>query len=340
MNPVILYTLVSLGGMAFVLGAVLAFASKRFAVEVDPKVEEIIDILPGANCGGCGFAGCAAYAEAVVCDGADVNLCAPGGADVLQKIADIMGLEDVQTVRLVAYLHCAGSRDKAKDKYKYDGIKDCRSAVLLGGGPKACEYGCLGFGTCVEACQFDALHMGDDGLPVVDREKCTGCGACVRACPRNLFELLPDTTTIYLACSSHDRGKAVKDVCSVGCIGCGICAKVTEGNAVEMKDNLPSIDYKASPNLILAHYKCPTKSYIDLAPKRPYMTIDSKKCRGHGKCGEVCPVKNCITGEPGEIHRIDPQLCIGCGLCLEKCPEKAIRVIGAMGYVNMDQAGE
>jgi len=332
LNPELIYTLISLGGLGFILGAGLAFASKRFAVEVDPVIENVLEILPGANCGGCGYAGCAAYATAVVTEGVSATLCAPGGQEVVHKISQLLGLEVTTTVRKVAYLHCAGSKDKAKDKYIYDGIEDCRIAVLLDGGPKACDYGCIGFGSCIDVCKFDALHMGDDGLPVVDMEKCTGCGACVRECPKNLFELLPDTTTIYLACSSYDKGKVVKGVCSVGCIGCGICIKVTEGDALEMKDNLPSIDYSASPNLILARYKCPTNSYIDLAPKRPYMSIDTK-CKGHGKCMEVCPVKDCITGVPGEIHRINPKTCIGCGKCLEVCPEKAINVVGAMGYV-------
>ncbi|MCD6308181.1 MAG: Fe-S cluster domain-containing protein [Candidatus Latescibacteria bacterium] len=339
MNPVFLYTLISLGGLAFILGAGLELASKRFSVEVDPRVDRILSILPGANCGGCGYAGCAAYANAIVNDGAKISLCAPGGPKVLKQVSEIMGKEEVQSVRMVAYLHCAGSKEKAKDKYTYDGVRDCRSAAMLAGGQKACKYGCLGFGTCVEACQFDALHMGEDGLPVVDREKCTACGACVRACPKDLFTLEPDTTTIYLACSSHDKGKTVKNACSVGCIGCGICVKVTKDGGIEMKDNLPSIDYNASPNLILAHYKCPTNSYIDLAAKRPYMSIDSNKCKGHGKCREVCPVKNCISGEEGSLHRIDPKLCIGCGMCLEVCPEKAVRVIGAMGYINMDMSG-
>ncbi len=335
MNPVLLYTLISLGGIGLILGAGIAVASKRFAVEVNPMVETILEILPGANCGGCGNAGCAAYADAVVNKGISTTLCAPGGAAVINKISQLLGLEAKATVRKVAYLHCAGSKDKAKDKYVYDGIRDCQMAVLLGGGPKACDYGCIGFGSCVEVCQFDALHMSEDGLPVVNREKCTACGACVKICPNNLFELLPDTTSIYLACSSHDRGKAVKDVCSVGCIGCGICVKVTEGNAIEMKDNLPSINYDISPNLILAKYKCPTNSFIDLAPRRPHMSIDTE-CKGHGKCAEVCPVKECITGEPGKIHSINPKTCIGCGLCLEVCPEKAINVVGAMGYVGMN----
>jgi len=337
MNSVFIYTLISLGGLAFLLGGLLAFASKQFAVDTDPKVEQVLDILPGANCGGCGYAGCAAYASAIVTEGISATLCAPGGPEVVRKISELLGLEDTAVERKVAYLHCAGSKDKAKEKYRYDGIEDCRSAVLLAGGPKACEYGCMGYGSCVEACNFDALCMGDDGLPVVDRDKCTGCGACVKACPKNLFSLEPYTTTIYLACSSHERGKAVKNVCSVGCIGCGICVKVTDSDALEMVDNLPCLDYNTSLNLVLAHYKCPTKSYIDLAPKRPYMTVDPNKCLGHGKCRDVCPVKNCITGEPGELHRIDSKTCIGCGLCLDACPEKAIRVIGAMGYVNMSQ---
>ena len=335
MNSVFLCTLICLGGLGLILGAGLAFASKRFSVEMNPMVEAVLEILPGANCGGCGYAGCAAYAETVVNKGVSTTLCAPGGADVVQKISQLLGLEVKTTVRKVAYLHCAGSKDKAKDKYIYDGIRDCQMAELLGGGPKACDYGCIGFGSCVEVCQFDALHMGENGLPIVDREKCTACGACVRICPKNLFDLLPDITIIYLACSSYNKGKVVKDVCSVGCIGCGICAKVTESDAIEMKDNLPSINHDASPNLILANYKCPTNSYIDLASRRPHMSIDTK-CKGHGKCAEVCPVKECIKGEPGKTHRIDPKTCIGCGLCIEVCPEKAINVVGAMGYVGMN----
>ena len=338
MDTVLLYTLVSLGSIGFFLGAILAFASKRFAVEVDPKIDQIHEILPGANCGGCGYAGCAAYAEAVVREGISANLCSPGGPAVTQKIAQLLGIEETSAVRRVAYLHCAGSKDRAKEKYTYDGVRDCRVAALLKGGPKACSDGCIGFGTCAEACKFDALSMGADGLPVVDRDKCTACGACVRICPKNLFDLVHDTITIYLACSSHDRGNVVKNACSVGCFGCGICVKVTEGDAIEMKDNLPTIDYDSSPNLVLAHYKCPTKSYIDLAPRRSHMLIDTIKCKGHGKCSEVCPVKGCVAGEPGNVHHVDPEKCIGCGLCLDVCPEKAIRVVGAMGYINMDMS--
>ena len=337
MSPVFIYTLATLGGLGLLLGAALAFASKQFAVEIDPRIEQVLDILPGANCGGCGYAGCAAYAEAVVREGVEATLCAPGGPETAHKIADLLGLEKTVAVRKVAYLHCAGSRDKAKDKYVYDGIKDCCKAMMLAGGPKACEYGCIGYGSCVAVCKFDALHMGEDGLPVVNKDKCTGCGACIHECPKNLFTLEPDSTMIYLACSSHERGKAVKDVCSVGCIGCGICVKVTEGDAIEMKDNLPSIQYDESPNLLLAHYKCPTNSYVDLAVKRPHMSIDTK-CKGHGECAKVCPVKGCISGEEGQGHTIDPKKCIGCGLCLDVCPEKAIHVVGAMGYVGMDMS--
>lgn len=337
MDPLILYTILALGGIGFVLGAGLSYAARRFAVVQNPLVEEIAALLPGANCGGCGYPGCSGYADAVVLKGAPPNLCAPGGLAVAQKVGKLLGLEGVASVRKVAFLHCAGSKDRAIDKYRYYGVEDCLMAVALGGGPKACEYGCMGFGSCVLECKFDALHMASDGLPAVDRIKCTGCGACVRICPKYLFSLLPNTTMIYLACSSREKGKAVKDVCTVGCIGCGICAKVTTGGAVTMVDNLPSVKYEESPNLVLVHYKCPTKSYIDIAPKRPHLTIDPR-CKGHGKCTDVCPVKGCITGEPGQPHHIDPYTCIGCGLCLDVCPEKAIRVVGAMGYVGMDMS--
>ncbi len=339
MEHILLYTLISLGGLGFVMGAALAYASTKFAVQVDPLVEKIQEALSGANCGGCGYAGCAQYAHAVVKDGAPTDLCAPGGAATLRKIAEILGHEETQKARRVAFLHCAGSKDKANNRCVYDGIEDCRIAVMFGGGPKACDYGCVGFGSCVNVCKFDALHMGTDGMPVVDLGKCTGCGACVRECPRELFSLEPDSTIIYLACSSHEKGKAVKDVCSVGCIGCGICVKVTEGGAIEMKDNLPSIKYDASPNLLLAHFKCPTRSFIDLAPRRPHMSIGTE-CVGSGQCAKVCPVKDCVTGEQGEQHKIDPQKCIGCGLCLSVCPRKAINVVGAMGYVGMDMVRE
>ncbi len=337
MDPMFGFTVLTLGGIGFLFGAGLSFAAKKFAVEVNPLVEDIAAILPGANCGGCGFPGCAGYADGVVIKGAPVNLCAPGGSAVAQKIAKLMGMDTVSSVRKVACLHCAGSREKAVEKYRYDGVSDCRMAVTLGGGPKSCAYGCMGYGSCVKVCNFGALSMGDDGLPVVDRLKCTGCGACVRVCPKKLFDLLPDSVSIYLACSSHEKGKAVKDACSVGCIGCGICAKVTTGGAVTIEDNLPKVDYDAAPNLVIAHYKCPTKSYIDLATKRPHLTVDTK-CKGTGKCAEVCPVKGCVSGQPGEPHRIDPYTCIGCGLCLDVCPEKAIRVVGAMGYVGMDMS--
>lgn len=339
MNPVFIYTLVSLGLIGFILGAGLAYSAKKFAVEKNPLAEEILSLLSGANCGGCGFAGCAAYAAAIAKGGVSAGLCAPGGQQTVQKISKLLGLEETAAIRRIAFLHCAGSKEKAKDKYIYDGIKDCRIAAYLGGGPKACDYGCMGFGSCVDVCKFNALHMGEDGLPVVDRKKCTACGACVRICPKKLFDLLPDMTAVYLACSSHEKGKAVKDVCSIGCIGCSLCVKVTEPGIIEMKDNLPSINYDAIPSLILAHYKCPTKSYIDLIPKRSHMNIDTK-CKGHVKCVEVCPVKECIIGEPGQNHKIDPKKCIGCGLCLSVCPEKAIHVVGAMGYVGMDMVKE
>ena len=171
-----------IGAMGLAFGLLLALASKIFAVTRDPRVEEIISVLPGANCGGCGKAGCAGYAEAIVMQGAPVNLCNPGGPQVAEKIAKIMGTEAETVQKKIAVIHCStGGIDNTKWKYDYRGIESCLSAVNIAGGPNACSWGCVGFNDCINACNFDAISLDKSGMRVIDKEKCTGCGACVKA---------------------------------------------------------------------------------------------------------------------------------------------------------------
>jgi electron transport complex protein RnfB len=337
MDPSILNAIVSIGGMGLLFGGGLAFAYRAFYVEVDPRVEKIMEVLPGANCGACGKPGCQGFAEAVVKGEVGPSDCIPGGSSVAKAIADILGLEAEEREPMVAVARCQGSPDKAVDKFIYQGVEDCTAAQLISGGHKACAYGCLGLGSCVEVCNFDAIEMGDDRLPKVDDDKCTGCGMCVKACPRGIMDMIPKSAQVYLACVSQDKGKAVKNVCSVGCNACTLCAnpKTTPSGAIRMEGNLPVVDYSIADNLLVAKHKCPTGSYIDKITHRAKFSIDTS-CVGSGECAKVCPVKNCISGEPGQRHSIDQDLCIGCGRCAEVCPEKAIYVVGALGYVQAD----
>ncbi|MDZ7330507.1 MAG: RnfABCDGE type electron transport complex subunit B [candidate division KSB1 bacterium] len=265
MDITILASILGVGGLGLLFGAGLAFASKKFAVYVDPKIEEIISALPGANCGGCGYPGCSGYAEAVVKSGAPMTLCSPGGDAVVQKIAAIMGVEAVEAgEKKVAVVQCQGSHENAPKRYHYAGITNCHAAQILMGGDKACVYGCLGYGTCVESCPFGAMRMGDDGLPIVIEEKCTGCGMCVAACPRGIMKLIPVSQKIFLGCVSQDKGKAVKQVCKVGCTACTLCAnpKVTPSGSIQMKGNLPEIINIKADDLANAVEKCPSHCFV------------------------------------------------------------------------------
>lgn len=333
MDTSFLAALISLAAMGAFFGGGLAYASKKFYVEIDPKVEKIAEVLPNANCGACGKPGCSGFAVAVAAGKISPSGCVPGGAEVAAKVAAIMGVEASAAEPMVAVVRCAGGKKEAREKFTYYGVQTCAAAKLVDNGPKACEYGCLGFGDCCEVCVFDALHMGDNGLPIVDDKKCTGCGLCVIACPRNVMEMIPARVQIYIACRSKDRGKAVKEVCEVGCNGCSLCAnpKTTPSGAIKMDGYLPVENWDIEDNLVVARYKCPTNSFRDKIKFRPKFTIDSK-CNFCGECSKVCPVKNCITGEEGKIYSIDQQTCIGCGWCVPVCEPKAIHMIGALAY--------
>lgn len=250
-----------LGGLGLLFGVLLAFASKVFAVEVDPKVEELIKALPGANCGACGYPGCQGLANALFEGKAPVNACPIGGQKVADHVADILGVNSEVVEKNVAVVLCQGDCDKAKDKYIYEGITDCRVAATLSDGAKGCSYGCLGCGTCKGVCEFDAIEMVN-GLAVINREKCTACMKCIEICPKKIIELVPYDNHAIVMCKSEDTGKEVRSKCSIGCIGCKICVKNCPEDAFSFENNLAKINYEKCTNCMICVEKCPTKAII------------------------------------------------------------------------------
>jgi len=236
----ILITSLSLGGIAFVAGVVLYIASTAFAVEEDPLVGEVTGILPGANCGACGVPGCANFAEKIV-KTKDTNMyCPVGGPELAVELAQVLGLEALAREKMVARVMCQGG-DNALRSAEYKGIKSCRAVTNIGQSDLACPYGCLGYGDCVESCEFDAIHI-INGVAIVDEEKCTSCEACVLECPVNIIEMQPYNKTVFIACKSIDAGGAVRKYCSVGCTGCKKCVKACgEKEAIFFDNNLAAI---------------------------------------------------------------------------------------------------
>ena len=255
----IIFAAAVVGGTGLVVGLLLGIASEAFKVPVDEKEVAVRACLPGNNCGGCGFPGCDGLAKAIAQGEAPVNACPVAGADGAAKIAEVMGVEAGDAVKQVAYVKCAGTCEVAKEKYDYSGVQDCTAAMVTPGAcPKSCAYGCMGLGSCVKACDFDAIHV-INGIAVVDKEKCVACGKCIATCPKALIELIPYEATVAVQCNSKDMGKDVKASCSVGCIGCRMCTKVCEFDAITVENNL-------------AH-------------------INQTKCTGCGACAAKCPVK-------------------------------------------------
>lgn len=241
--------------MGVLFALLLGIAAKIFAVEVDERIPLVRACLPGANCGGCGFPGCDGLAAAIVEGSAPVNGCPVGGADCAAKVAAVMGVDAGSADKQVAHVHCNGGCN-AVDKAAYEGLQDCQAALRVAGGPKACRFACVGLGTCERACPFDAIHV-IDGVAVVDSEKCTACSKCVAACPQHIIDLTPAKRKVHVNCSSHDKGAAVTKVCSVGCIGCGLCEKICKFDAIHVVDGLAIIDYDKCTNCKMCTKVCP-----------------------------------------------------------------------------------
>lgn len=250
----ILFPALAVGAIGLLFGILLAIASKVFHVDVDERIPEISALLPGANCGGCGFAGCDALAKAIVEGTSPATACAVASSEAIASICEIMGTEAVASEKKIARVRCAGTCEAAPDKYVYDGLSDCRAAALIAGGPKGCSYGCMGLGTCVNVCAFDALSI-KDGIAYVDAEKCTGCGTCVAACPKHIITL--EVKGLIVNCNSLAHGRDMKGICSVGCIGCGICAKNCPAQAITVENNLARIDREKCTSCGLCVEKCP-----------------------------------------------------------------------------------
>ncbi|MBQ4074032.1 MAG: RnfABCDGE type electron transport complex subunit B [Clostridia bacterium] len=259
----IVYAVVLLGGLGLIFGAVLSFASKKFHVEVDERVEQVRACVAGANCGACGYPGCDGFAQAVVDGKAPINGCSPAGAKGAREIGKIMGQEAEVSEKLVARVLCQGEKGIAKDRYLYDGYKSCASAAGLAGGPKDCRFACIGLGDCQDKCAFDAITM-KNGIAVIDPDKCTSCGACVKACPRSVIKLMPLSQKVIVRCRNSDVARVAKASCMDACIGCGRCKKTCQHDAIVVENG--------------------------------YARILPEKCTGCGECAAVCPC-NCITVE-------------------------------------------
>ena len=252
----------AIGIVGLLVGLLLVWVAGKFHVEVDEKEAAVRDLLPGNNCGGCGFAGCDALAAAIAKGEAAVNACPVGGEEVGDKIAEIMGVTAESAEPMVAYVHCQGDCEKAKVDYDYVGAEDCRMMSFVpNGGPKACNSGCLGYGTCVKVCPFDAIHIVN-GVAVVDKSACKACGKCVAICPKGIISMVPKKATTMVACSSTDKGPVAMKACSVACIGCGICVKNCAAGAIKVENFHAVIDYEKCTSCGACVEKCPKKAII------------------------------------------------------------------------------
>lgn len=269
--------------VGLVLGLVVGIAAKLFAVAHDPRLEEAEELLPGANCGACGLAGCADFARALLAGDATPDLCPSTSAESAAGLAALLGVELGERTREVAVVRCAGGNSKTKAAPEYNGVNDCKSASLVANGAKGCQYGCLGLASCARACPFDAIEITADGLAVVDPEVCTGCAKCVASCPRNLIILAPRTAAVHVLCNSPEKGSVTTKVCDASCIGCRKCVKASEPGQITMEGFLARINYDNPPDVAVVH-ACPT-GCIHTAPGVPRPPKPEPEAKGDAAHG-------------------------------------------------------
>jgi Na+-translocating ferredoxin:NAD+ oxidoreductase RNF subunit RnfB len=264
----VLYSFISVAALGILLGIGLAIASRLLHVKKDKRLTEIEEVLPGLNCGACGYAGCASYAEAIVEEEAELTKCTPGGGDVTEELGRILGITvDVSTEKKVAQVHCRGGRSKAKLQFEYKGVEDCNALFILYHGDKECKYGCLGLGSCIQVCPVEAIDYDSDGLVWVNRELCVSCGKCITVCPTGVMQWQPYNADLMVACNSTDKGGIVKKYCEVGCIGCKLCEKKSPEGGFYVENFLAKIDYSKDGDRLEASEACPTKCIIRVTSK-------------------------------------------------------------------------
>jgi RnfABCDGE-type electron transport complex B subunit len=263
MNILLAFLIVT--GLGLLLGLLLAFAAKKFAVKKDETAERILEVLPGANCGGCGFPGCSGYAGALSAKTAPNGLCPPGGAAVAAKVAAILGISAAETAeRMVAFVHCRGNHEVSALDYAYEGIEDCNAAALLFKGDNTCKYGCLHLGSCIRVCPTDAISRDEKGNVTVNPDLCIGCKKCTLVCPTKVIRMIPARGSHAIACNSHDPGPKVRKICQVGCIACMICERKFPDSGCKVIDYLSEIDYaKPMTQIAEAAQACPTKCIVE-----------------------------------------------------------------------------
>lgn len=264
-----------LGGL---LGLGLAYAFERLKVKTDKRVDELLEVLPGLNCGACGYAGCSGYAEALVKEEESVlTKCSPGGAEAAQGIGELLGQSvELPARKMVAFVHCGGSRDKANKVFEFSGLDDCNARSIYFGGEKECKYGCLGGGSCVKVCPVNAISYTGNGLVKVDKDKCISCGKCVSVCPTGVMKMIPYDADYIVACNSKDKGAKVRKYCSVGCIGCKICTKKSPDGGFVVEDFLASIDYSKTGSREEAAEACPAKCITRISEALPAVANKGK----------------------------------------------------------------